>query len=202
MYFLLIFILFIIMIIIIYSLSIKFEINNLKLLFPKLKNSIINKDSKICLKIYILKIIKIAEFDLKKIDIKDKKIKSKLQKYIKEKKYNLDVISLLRSINYIVEELNLNIYLGTEDSAITAISVGIIYTIISNLLNSKIKNTKNIRYEVNPVYEDKNMLKIRLDSIIILKFESIINIIKYLRKGSVDKNARSSNRKSYAYSNE
>ena len=46
------------------------------------------------------------------------------------------------------------------------------------------------------------MLYIELDSIIALKFENIINIIKILKKGSVYKNDKSSNRKSYAYSNE
>ena len=43
---------------------------------------------------------------------------------------------------------------------------------------------------------------IELDSIITLKMENIINIIKFMKKGKVKKNVRTSNRRTYAYSNE
>ena len=191
-----------ILIIIILSLNIKFEIKNLKINIPKNQNKITNKESKVYLKIYTLKKIKIAEFNLKKIDFKDEKIRNKLQKQLEKNSLNLDTIKLLRSIDYIVEKLNLSINIGTEDSAITAISVGIFYTIISNFLNRKVRDLNEIKYKIKPIYNNKNMLYIELDSIITLKFENIINIIKFFKKGSAYKNDRPSNRKSYAYSNE
>lgn len=185
-----------------FSLNIKFEIENLKISIPKYQKKITNKESKVYLKLYVLKIIKIAEFDLKKIDFKDEKVRNKFQKQLEKNKLNLDTIKLLRGIDYIVEKMNLNISIGAEDSAITAISVGILYTIISNFLNKKVKDISEIKYNINPIYKDKNLLDIELDSIITLKFENIINIIKFFKKGSAYKNDRSSNRKSYAYSNE
>ena len=187
---------------IIYTFNIKLEIKNLQITLPKLQGKITNNDSKVSLKIYILEKIKIVEINLKKIDFKDEKVRRKIQKQLGENNLNLDTIKLLRNINYIVEKLNLNIYFGTEDSAITAISVGILYTIISNFLNGRIKSYKDIKFKVNPIYKDKNIIEIYLDSIISLKVENIINIINFLRKGRGEKDARSSDRKSYAYSNE
>ena len=98
--------------------------------------------------------------------------------------------------------LNLKIYIGVEDAALTAISTGTIHGVISNFLRGKVKNIKYIKYEVNPIYQGKNILKIEIDSIITLKMENIIDIIRFMKKGRVKKNGRSSNRRSYAYSNE
>ena len=187
---------------IIFSLDIKFEIENLIINLPKFQKKITNNDSKVSLKIYILKKIKIAEINLKKIDFKDEKVKNKIEKHLGKNNLNLDTIKLLKNIDYIVEKLKLNINVGTEDSAITAICVGILYTVTSIFLNKKVKDLSEIKYEFKPIYNNKNMLDIKLDSIISLKFENIINIIKFLRKGSAYKNVRSSNRKPYAYSNE
>lgn len=185
-----------------FSLDIKFEIENLKINLPKFQKKITNNDSKVSLKIYILKKIKIAEINLKKIDFKDEKVKNKIQKQLGKNNLNLDTIKLLKNINYIVEKLKLIINVGTEDSAITAISVGIIYTVISIFLNKKVKDLREIKYEIKPIYNNKNMLDIKLDSIISLKFENIINIIRLLRKGSEEKNVKSSNREYHAHSNE
>ena len=184
------------------SMKIKLEFRKLKINIPKYNDKITNKESKAYLKIYILKIIKIAEIDLKKIDFKDEKIRNKFQKQLEKNKFNLDTIKLLRGIDYIVEKMNLNINIGTEDSAITAISVGIIYSVISNYLNKKVKDIREIKYNINPIYKGENILDIELDSIITLKFENIINIIRLLRKGSEEKNVKSSNREYYAHSNE
>ncbi|MBR0427584.1 MAG: DUF2953 domain-containing protein [Clostridia bacterium] len=183
-----------------FSIDLKLEIENLRIELPK--NKITNKDSKISLKIYILNKIKIAEINLKKIDLKSDKVKSRLQKQFKGNKFNLDTIKLLNKVNYIIEKLNLKVYIGTEDAAITAIGVGIGYTIVSNFISGKILGYENIEYEIFPIYQNKNILKLELDSIITLKMENIIDIIKLIKKGRVDKNGRTSNRRAYAYSNE
>ena len=185
-----------------FSINLKLEIENLKITLSKNKNKITNKESKISLKIYILKKIKIAEINLKKIDLKSDKVKNRLQKQFKGKKLNLDTVKFLSKVNYIIEKLNLKVYIGTEDAAITAISVGVGYTIISNFISGKIFSQKNIEYEIFPIYQNKNILKLELDSIITLKMEKIIDIIKLIKKGRDDKNGRTSNRRAYAYSNE
>ena len=130
------------------------------------------------------------------------KKKYKLQKKFDSNPLDLNTINFLRNINYIFEKLDLKVYIGTEDAAITAIGVGTGYAIISNLLKKKFLDYRNIKYEILPIYKNKNIFKLELDSIITLKMENLIDIIRFMKKGRVKKNDRSSNRRSYAYSNE
>lgn len=187
---------------IIFSISMKLEIKNLKISLPRINKKITNNESEILLKLYIFNKIKIVEFNLKKINLKDEKTKNKLKKQFERNKFNLDTIKFLKKVNYIFEKLNLKVYLGIENAAITAIVVGIIYGGISNFLSEKVESSKYIKYEVNPIYQETNVLKIELNSIISLKMENIIDIIKFMKKGRVNKNGRTSNRRAYAYGNE
>ena len=198
----LMFIIFLILLKILLSINIKLEIENLKILLPKNQNKITNKNNKVSLKIYVLKKIKIAEINLKKIDLKSDKVKKRIKKQFDGKKLNLDTIKLLNKVNYIIEKLNLKVYIGTEDPSITAIVVGVGYTIVSNFIGGKTISNKNIDYKIFPIYQNKNIFKLELDSIITFKMENIISIIKLLKKGRVDKDGRTSNRRAYAYSNE
>ena len=185
-----------------FSINVKLEIKNLKIVLPKNQNKITNKNNKVSLKIYVLKKIKIAEINLKKIDLKSDKVKKRIQKQFDENKLNLDTIKLLNKVNYIIEKLDLKVYIGTEDPSITAIGVGVGYIIVSNFIGGKTISNKNIDYKIFPIYQNKNIFKLELDSIITFKMENIIDIIKLLKKGRVDKNDRASNRRAYAYSNE
>lgn len=198
----LMFIIFLILLKILLSINIKLEIENLKILLPKNQNKITNKNNKVSLKIYVLKKIKIAEINLKKIDLKSDKVKKRIKKQFDGKKLNLDTIKLLNKVNYIIEKLNLKVYIGTEDPSITAIVVGVGYTIVSNFIGGKTISNKNIDYKIFPIYQNKNIFKLELDSIITFKMKNIIDIIKLLKKGRVDKDGRTSNRRAYAYSNE
>lgn len=199
---LLIFAITIILLKLFFSINVKLEIENLKISLPKNQGKITNKENKVFLKLYILKKIKIAEINLKKIDLKSDKVKTRLQKQFDGNKFNLDTMKLLNDVNYIIEKLNMKVYIGTEDAAITAISIGVGYILISNFIKGKILSYNNIKYEINPIYQNKNIFYFELDSIITLKMENIIDIIKLLKKGRVDKNGRTSNRRAYAYSNE
>ena len=181
-----------------FSINLKLEIENLKISFPKTKKKITNNNSKVSLKIYILKKIKVAEINLKKVDFKNETLKNQF----KGAKFNLDTIGFLKNINYIIEKLILKCNIGFEDAAITAVTVGIIYLIISNNLRDRIQNIQNIEYKVTPAYENRNILNVELDSIISIKLKNLIDIIRFMKKGRVKKNGRSSNRRSYAYSNE
>lgn len=195
---LILFTLTIILLMVFFSINIKLEIENLKISFPNLKNKLTNNDSKVSLKIYILKKIKIAKIDLKKVDLKNEKLKNQL----KGTKFNLDMIEFLKNVKYIVEKLNLKCNIGFENAAMTAVTVGIIYIIIPNILKRRIQNTENIEYKIKPLYNYRNILNIELDSIISIKMRNIIDIITFIKKGRVNENGRSSDRRSYAYSNE
>lgn len=191
------------------TISIKIEIDNLKISIPKIKGKYINKSSKITMKFYILRKIKIAEADLKKIKMNDTKIKNRIdklkQKMIKQNsnlKANINAIEVLRRSNFKMEKLNLKVYLGIEDAAFTAIFSGIISSIISIVLKDKIENLEIQKFHVIPIYENKSILKIELDSIFEFSIANIIDIIKFLKKGRVNKNDRKSYRRAHAYSNE
>ena len=189
------------LLLILMSINVKIEIENLKFVAPKINGRYTNKESKILLKIYILKIIKIAEINLKKINLKNEKFKNKIQSQIKQEKFNLNAINFLKNNNYIFEKMNLKMIIGTEDAAITAIGVGIIASLISIFLHNKFNDLNKQKYVVLPIYENKNIVKIEFDGIFTFKIANIIGIAKYLNR-RVDKNDRTSNRRAYAYSNE
>ena len=189
------------LLLILMSINVKIEIENLKFIVPKIKGRYTNKDSKILLKIYILKKIKIAEINLKKINLNNEKFKNKIQSQIKQEKFNINAINFLKDNNYILEKMNLKIIIGTEDAAITAIGVGIIASLISIFFHNKIFDINKQKYEVLPIYENKSILKIEFDGIFTFKIANIIGMAKYLKR-RVDKNDRTSNRRTYAYSNE
>lgn len=189
------------LLLILMSINVKIEIENLKFIVPKINGRYTNKDSKILLKIYILKKIKIAEINLKKINLNNEKFKNKIQSQIKQEKFNINAINFFKNNNYILEKMNLKIIVGTEDAAITAIAVGIISSLISIFFHNKIFDINKQKYEVLPIYENKSMLKIEFDGIFTFKIANIIGMAKYLKR-RVDKNDRTSNRRAYAYSNE
>ena len=189
------------LLLILMSINVKIEIENLKFIVPKINGRYTNKDSKILLKIYILKKIKIAEINLKKINLNNEKFKNKIQSQIKQEKFNINIINFFKNNNYILEKMNLKIIVGTEDAAITAIAVGIISSLISIFFHNKIFDINKQKYEVLPIYENKSILKIEFDGIFTFKIANIIGMAKYLKR-RVNKNDRTSNRRAYAYSNE
>ena len=206
MIFLLIFAILTIFIILFLSINIKIEVENLKILLSTKNRQIINKESKICMKIYLLKKMKVKEINLKKFKTNYMKNKvDKLKRRIKQNsnlKFNIDTIKALRKNNYKIEKFMLKICVGVEDAAVTAIGVGTVSGIIGFLLKDKVANMEKQKFEVIPIYENKNILKIDFDGIFSLNITNIINIIKFFRKGRVKNNGRTFYRRSYSYSNE
>lgn len=91
--------------------------------------------------------------------------------------FDLRLIKTLKEIDAKLEDLNLKIYIGTEDAAVTVIIVGIIWEIISNLLRSRTKHNVENKYFVESVYIQKNLLKINLNGIFKIKMRNIIVMI-------------------------
>ena len=92
-----------------FTVSIKLEIENLNLVFPKINKSMINKDSKILLKIYVLRKIKIGQIDLKKIDFKSDKFKNRIDK-LKQKEFAKEIKkSITRNIFQAIKKLDMKI---------------------------------------------------------------------------------------------
>ena len=124
---------------------------------------------------------------------------------IKEKiPINRDTLSILKKLKLEIEKLNLKINIGIEDAVLTSFIVGIIASLIGIILPHLVKNRNNkeIKYIVEPIY-NKTQFNMYLDSIISIKIVHIIYILYQLvKKGKGEKNERTSNRRSYAYSYE
>lgn len=144
------------------------------------------------------------------ISLDDKKIQKISQKSkwneVDIKKY-VDVkdIKLVKKLSPKISFLNLKVKFGTFDIVATTYLVAILSTFVAVLLPYTIKKYKkeNYYYEILPVYSDKNLYEIKLNCIIEEKMVHIISIVYALvKKRRVDKNERTSNRRSYAYGHE
>lgn len=137
-----------------------------------------------------------------KITIINKILNSKILKKYKnmEKIIIKDWKQMLKNLNNIkIEEVEIRSQIGTENPVITAYTVAILSTILSIILARKMKAPK---YEIEPVYIDKNYLHLFLKGIISVKLVHIINMKKELeRKEVYQKYGRTSNRRAYANSN-
>lgn len=144
-----------------------------------------------------------------KIEEKNINIEEVAEKNIKTIMSNEKIKKAIKNIEIRLDKLYLNINIGVEDAVLTSYLIGVISIIISNILphiiNIKNKTTSEIKnkykYQVAPLYMNKNLYKINLNCIFDAKLVHIIYVI-YLMKRRVDKNERTSNRKSYEYSYE
>lgn len=122
-----------------------------------------------------------------------------------EKDFKFSDLEKLKGLKPKITNLDLNIKLCIEDVVITSYLIVAISVLISNLLPFLVEkeNYNSCKYSVEPIYLNKNLYKISLNCIIEEKMVHIINILfKFLKKGRSDKDERTSNRRSYDYSNE
>lgn len=201
MFFLFLIMLLILYILILMSATIKIKIKDLKIELPKQKERIIDNVYEISLNFYILKKLKIFKLSITKDKLERKELKEQINKIkskLKKDKNNFDIkfVDIIRKIS--IEKANVVLYLGTENAAFTAVTLGIISTILGIILNEK------SIFKIVPIYQDRNILNLQFDGIFVLNKIHTIDIIIYVLKikRRVNKNGRSSNRRAYAYSNE
>ena len=159
------------------DIEIKIELKDVEINIYKGNKELINEDSKIYLKLYILRRIRIIKIDLKKV--KNKKSVNRLMRknILKNKKIQLSKIFIENK--YKIEEMDFNINLGLEDASNTAIACGIISSILGNILNKKITNRKLQKYLVIPIFEQRDILKIKVNGIFKI---NVVNIISTMIK--------------------
>ena len=208
LFFCLIIISIIILISIIFILSsIEISIENLKFSVPKIENRILNDQYQISIGIKLKK-IKILKINITKTKLEKLKLKDKTQileeKLMKNKnKFDIEFIKILKQLKIKIKKLDLEVNIGTENASLTSYLVGIISTILALLLKNKIEDCNKQKFIINPIYINKYLLKIRLDSIFEIEIIHIIYIIYILvKKGRDKKYDRTSNRRSYGYSYE
>lgn len=154
MFFLFIFIILLILGLAVYTSKVEIQIQNLKIDTEKPKGEKINKDSKFFVYILIFRKFKILKKDRKNMKLRNKDLDIKL---LKNKDIEIDYRELLKSIN--IKKVDLNVQIGTEDAALTAILTGVIGAAIGVILRKP-------KYEIIPVFSNKNFLKIKLNCII------------------------------------
>lgn len=200
--------------------TIRIEINNLEL-NSRNKNKNINnlkqiqeqgrkqKQYRVKISLYFLGVIPIFWINLNSNKMKKIYSNKRLEKIdfnkIKNKVHiNKNLFIMLKELNIKLRSLNLIVEIGIEDAILTSYIIAIIASIISIIL-PHITNYKEInkcKYVTKPLYNNKNEYYILLDSIIDVKIVHIIySMLNFMKRG-MKKYERSSNRRSYAYSNE
>ena len=187
MFFLFVFIVIIILVIAIHTSKIGVEIVNLRIDTQNIKK--INEESKIYVYLIIFNKLKLLKKNVKDLSfkIKNKELDIKI---LKNKNIELDYKELFQKVKINIKKIDMTVELGTENAAFTAILVGI----ISSVLGIVIRKPK---YEIMPIYENKNLFKLRLNGIFTIYLMHYIYNQIFRKKRRVDKNERTSNRKSY-----
>lgn len=162
------------------------------------QNKETNKSFKVIIKLNIFKKVNYFKFTINNDKIKSYNTKQSFDIIFKDVfKGEKNKKNLKNKKQIKIEKLNLNIDVGTEDAALTAIITGIVSIIISFLIGQNVKSGNDINWNINSIY-NSNLLKLELNCIISIKLIHIINRI-YVTRKEVDKNARTSNRKNLKY---
>ena len=168
----------------------------------RLKELKVEKDYKIFIQLYFLNKIKILSIGIDNKKIKNISLNERFKNLNNIQKPKLsEVLKLLKKLNIKIEELELKAEIGIDDACLLVYVVTIISSIISIILPRFTENNKQINYNIKPVY-NKNIFNLFLESIISVKIVNIIYVIYILVKKGSNKNERTSNRRSYAYSYE
>ena len=188
--------------------KIRIQINNFR--FQSQTKRHINKEYEIIIKLYILKVIPILKVNITKTKLEKLKLKEKIKdldlKIIKNnQQFDKKALTAIKELNIGIKNIDLYVDIGTENASLTSIIVPIVSTVISFILHKKIKKFQNQVFTINPIYINQNLVNIYISGIFEIKMSHIINIIYILnkeRKKGVNKNERTSNRRSYGYSYE
>lgn len=191
--------------IIIIVLMLIFLISTLKIDIKKIEitneipNTPLIKEFEIVIGIYVFDKIKLYSKTIKKQDIEKMKNSKSLTKLkngimtkdiLKNKKSNIKMdLDILKGINPNLQQINLELKLGTEDVVLTSFLICIISILISMVLSKAIQiyDEENYKYKIIPNYNNQNSIKIILSSIIEIKLVNIINILfKLLVRGDVN----------------
>ncbi|MBR2704634.1 MAG: DUF2953 domain-containing protein [Clostridia bacterium] len=153
--------------------------------------------------IYIFKVVCVYKVNID--DLKKTKMVNKIRnKKIPSKKL---IIKIIKNLNIKLDVLKINMKFGANDSSLTAIITGIIYSIIYILFpifNLKIDlNKDNFYINIIQVFDNKNVLNLNFKCIINIKLVHIISTIYKCKKDwrCKDYGRKSSNRRAYGNSN-
>lgn len=158
MFFLFILVIFTILIIAIHTSKIGIDIENL--IIDTDAEEKINEDGKIYVYLLLFNKIKLFRKNVRNIPMKDVKFEASDFdiKIFKNKDIKINYLELIQNINIDIKNIDLNVNIGTEDAGITAILVGILAGILGIII-------KKPKYQILPIYANRNLLKINLNGI-------------------------------------
>ena len=143
MFFLFILVIFTILIIAIHTSKIGIDIKNL--IIDTDAEEKINEDGKIYVYLLLFNKIKLFRKNVRNIPMKDVKFETS--------DFDIKIFK-----NKDIKNIDLNVNIGTEDAGITAILVGILAGILGIII-------KKPKYQILPIYANRNLLKINLNGI-------------------------------------
>ena len=158
MFFLFILVIFTILIIAIHTSKIGIDIKNL--IIDTDAEEKINEDGKIYVYLLLFNKIKLFRKNVRNIPMKYVKFETSDFdiKIFKNKDIKINYLELTQNINIDIKNIDLNVNIGTEDAGITAILVGILAGILGIII-------KKPKYQILPIYANRNLLKINLNGI-------------------------------------
>ena len=158
LFFLFILVIFTILMIAIHTSKIGIDIENL--IIDTDAEEKINEDVKIYVYLLLFNKIKLFRKNVRSLPMKDVKFETSDFdiKIFKNKDIKINYLELIQNINIDIKNIDLNVNIGTEDAGITAILVGILAGILGIII-------KKPRYQILPIYANRNLLKINLNGI-------------------------------------
>ena len=183
-----------------------FSLSNAKLEIKKLhisnNGSNLKVDFVLNIGIYLLNKIKLVNFTIDNYKASNllKSGKLDINKFKQNKAINRDVLKSLKKEDFKIEYFKLEGYFSLFNTVLSSAIYGIINAVIPILIAKKLEGSYINNIEFLNVNENK--ININLSCIISIKMVNIINILHYLKKKGGKDNGESSDRRTYAYSNE
>ena len=183
-----------------------FKLSNAKLEIEKLhisnEQEKVKVDFVLNIGIYFLNKIQIIKFTIDNYKIQNLLQSGKLDinKFKRNEAINIDVLKSLKYHDFTIEYLKIGGYFSTFDAVLSTWIYAVIQAVIPLLIARRIDGKYINRLQFLNV--NKNKININLNCIISVKMVNIINILHYFKKKGGNINGKSSDRRSYAYSNE
>lgn len=148
--------------------------------------------------------IKIDNKGMEKYKEINKKLLSKITIDLRKEILESKNLIKIEKLDFVLKKINLKIELNLFEPMLTALTCGIISTVLSIIFAKKIEEytKEKCNYKIEPIFSNNPQLKLCLNCIISIKMVHIINTVYMLfKKGSEKDGKQASNRRTYAYRN-
>lgn len=179
------FIIIVVLVIMLKSLTIKFKFENIEISnHCKVENIKINnyskfknisnhrkskQDNEVKIQFYLFKYIKIASIKINNKQIKKEYFNKIVKNYLKKDLRQKRIFNFLKTKKVGIEKLDLDLKLGLEDVVATTKTVALLGTAISIFLRNRTENLEKCNYNILPIYTQEQAFSLKLDLTISIK---------------------------------